>query len=402
MTPRRHSIEGIADAKASHSNDISIDTLVIGAGPAGLAIGACLRRAGVPFVIVERGEHVGEAWHHHYERLHLHTDKAHSALPFVSFPSTCPRFPSRLDLIKYLENYARHFQLRPEYGQEVTSVTPSNGGWLTVTDQRNYRSRCLVVATGNTRKPIRPSLAGQEQFRGRIIHSADYRNGKPFQGQRVLVIGFGNSGGEIAIDLYEHGASPALSVRGPVNVIPRDILGIPILSIAIPLSRLPPRVADRLGRLLLKVVVGDYRPFGLTPAVEGPLTSIAQRSRIPLIDVGTMRLIRSGALPVLPGIDRLTKTGVVFVDGRSELFDAIVLATGFHPGLEDLLGDSFDLRDYRRSRAAGERQHGLPGLYLCGFNVVSTGMLREIGLEARAIAAEITRSRMLSSASAGS
>jgi hypothetical protein len=220
-----------------------------------------------------------------------------------------------------------------------------------------------------------------------------------FRGQRVMVVGFGNSGGEIALDLHEHGAMAALSVRGPVNVIPRDVLGVPILSVAIPLSRLPPHVADRLGRLLLKVVVRDYRAFGLVPAAEGPLTSIARRGRIPLIDVGTMRLIRRGVLPVFPGIERLTETGVAFVDGRTERFDSIVLATGYRPALEDLFGDSIDMDNIGRSHAIVGSQGGL---YFCGFKVVSTGMLREIGREARSIAAEITRSRTRSSASADS
>jgi hypothetical protein len=111
--------------------------------------------------------------------------------------------------------------------------------------------------------------------------------------------------------------------------------------------------------------------------VDGPLTSIARRGRIPLIDVGTTRLIRRGAIRTFPGIDRFTETGVAFVDGRNEHFDAIVLATGYRPALDELFPEAVN---------------GRTGLYFCGFKVVATGMLREIGREARGIAAAISSS----------
>src|SRR4051812_5096157 len=215
------------------------EAVIIGAGPAGLAVGACLQRARVPFIILEAAEQVGESWRNHYDRLHLHTDKRHSLLPFFPYPKGSPRYPSRAQVVDYLEAYARHFDLRPRFGQKVCSVQRAGKLWQTRTAGTLYASPSLVIASGNNRQPVLPTWPGQESFGGAILHSSAYRNGRTFAGERVLVVGFGNSGGEIAVDLVEQGAKPALAVRSAVNLLPRDLLGLPLLDVAIPLSMLP-------------------------------------------------------------------------------------------------------------------------------------------------------------------
>ena len=220
-------------AEPTHHDAVLRSTIVIGAGPAGLAVGACLKRAGIPTLILEQSNKVGAAWHRHYDRLHLHTDKAHSGLPFVPFPKAYPRYPSRLQVIEYLETYARHFQLEPRFGQQVVVARHANGVWEVQTQDARYQALNLVIATGYNREPYLPSWPGQTSFQGALLHSSQYRTGEPFKHQKVLVVGFGNSGGEIAMDLWEHGAQPSLAVRSPVNVIPRELFGIPILAIGI-------------------------------------------------------------------------------------------------------------------------------------------------------------------------
>ena len=215
------------------------DTLVIGAGPAGLAVAACLKKRGASCIILDRAGEVGSSWRHHYDRLHLHSDRDRSALPYLPFPAGTPRYPSREQVIGYLELYARHFDLAPRFNEEVRTVRPCGPGWITTTTAGVYHSRRVVVATGYNAVPYLPQWRGQERFRGRILHSSEYRNGESFRGQSVLVVGFGNSGGEIAIDLHEHGARVAMAVRGPVNIVPREILGVPVLAISIALNRLP-------------------------------------------------------------------------------------------------------------------------------------------------------------------
>jgi cation diffusion facilitator CzcD-associated flavoprotein CzcO len=136
----------------------------------------------------------------------------------------------------------------------------------------------VVVATATTQSPTWP---GQECFRGRILHSSEYRNGKPFCDQSVLLIGFGNSGGEIAMDLHEHGARVTMSVRGTVNVVPREILHLSIVTVSIALSRLPARVADALAAPLLRLTIGNLTKLGFRKAASGPITQIKRTSRVP-------------------------------------------------------------------------------------------------------------------------
>jgi indole-3-pyruvate monooxygenase len=366
-----------------------IHTIVVGAGPAGLAMGACLQRAGVAFLILEQAEQVAVAWRRHYERLHLHTDKKHSELPFAPFPREYPRYPSRLQMIDYLEAYALRFQLAPRLGQRVVSARRMNGSWEVRTQDTQYQATTLVIATGNSREPSLATWPGEESFQGRILHSSEYREGEAFRGQKVLVVGFGNSGGEIAIDLWEHGAEPSLAVRSPVNVIPRDLFGIPILAIGILQSKLPPRWADALNAPLMRVVMGDLTRYGLRKAPQGPLTQIRRDGRIPLIDVGTIRLIKNGQVKVHPGIERFTDQGVLFSDGEQRDFDAVVLATGYLPRVDAFLEGAPNACDDRGTPLFSGAEAPLPGLYFCGFHVAPTGMLREIAQEARQISAAI-------------
>lgn len=296
-----------------------VETLVIGAGPAGLAVAACLKRRGASFVIVEQSMAVGSSWRSHYDRVHLHTDRAHSALPFLGFPAGTPRYPSREQVITYLERYAQHFQLRPRFGERVDSVRPSANEWITTTTGGVYHSKRVVVATSHNAVQYMPRWAGQEHFGGRILHSSEYRNGQSFRGQAVLVIGCGNSAGEIAIDLHEHGARVVMSVRGPVNIVPRDIFGLPIVAVAIALSWLPPRVADVLAAPLLWIAIGDVTKLGFRRAPVGPITQIRTSSRIPLIDVGTVQLVRDGPIEIAGGVRSMSATGVTFEDGSSPL-----------------------------------------------------------------------------------
>jgi cation diffusion facilitator CzcD-associated flavoprotein CzcO len=348
----------------------------------------------VTFVIVDRAATVGSSWRRHYDRLHLHTDRDHSALPYLSFPAGTPHYPSREQVIEYLEQYAQHFELAPHLGEEVRTVRPGNGEWISVTMARTYRSRRVVVATGYNAVPYVPRWPGQERFGGPIIHSSEYRNGGPFRGQNVLVIGFGNSGGEIAIDLYEYGARVTIAVRGPVNIIPREILGLPVLAISIALRRLPAGFVDALAAPLVRLALGDVTKLGFRKFPMGPIAQIKANARIPLIDVGTVKLIREGHIEVLGDVCEMSETAVTFDDGRSRRFDAIVVATGFRPRADLFMEpQNYVLKagQVQLRRATGTE----PGLDFCGFFVSPTGMLREIGIEAQRIADDIAHSQCL-------
>lgn len=365
------------------------DVIIIGAGPAGLATAACLQRAGIDSLMLEKGNRVGSSWRRHYDRLHLHTDKTRSTLPFMPFPTDYPRYPSRRQVIEYLEDYARRFELDISLAQEVVGARPVDGMWMIETSAGVHDARNLVVATGYNRTPNVPRWPGAERFGGRIVHSAHYRNGEPYAGQDVLVVGFGNSGGEIAIDLFEHGARPYLSVRSAVNVIPRELFGIPILAVGKLQRMLSPRMADALNAPLLRAVIGDLTPYGLRKLPYGPASQIRLHSRIPLIDVGTIALIKAGSVGVRPGIERFTESGVLFEGGDAQRFDAVVLATGYRPCVQTFLTGAQATVDEEGTPLSSGTETALPGLYFCGFHVSPRGMLREIAHEAQRISAAI-------------
>jgi cation diffusion facilitator CzcD-associated flavoprotein CzcO len=225
-----------------------------------------------------------------------------------------------------------------------------------------------------------------ETFGGSIVHSSDYRNAIAFAGKRVLVVGFGNSGGEIALDLAESGIDVAVAVRGPVQIIPRDLLGVPILSWVILYRHLPARLVDAINAPVLRLAVGNFEKLGLRRAGMGPRRMVEETGRVPLIDIGTLAAIRNGSIVVREGIDRFAGNDIRFDNGLIETFDAIILATGFRPDYRRLIPDNERLFDSRGlPRVTG--RPAAPGLYFCGQITVPTGQLREIGIEAQRIAA---------------
>ena len=367
------------------------ETIVIGAGPAGLAVAACLRHAGREVVVIDRAAEIGSAWRGHYQRLHLHTAKKHSSLPYRPFPREWPTYISREQFLTYLEDYARAFELAPRLSETVTRAQPTGGGWRVETSAGVHESRFLVIASGYNAVPHRPPLAGEERYKGAIVHSSGYRDGEPYHEKRVLVIGAGNTGAEIAIDLREHGATSVdLCVRGPIHVVKRDVFGIPAQVLAILTSWIPVRVLDVIFRGLVAITVGNLARYGLVRPREGIVAQIDRLGRIPLIDIGTIGLIRKGEIRVRPDIREITAGGAIFVDGAPAEYDAIVLATGVRPRLDAFLdraaGAVLDERGYPRRCG---REAEIPGLFFVGFHNAVTGLLREIGREAKNVATAI-------------
>ncbi len=370
------------------------ETIVIGAGPAGLAVGACLQQANLPHIILEQNNMVGSAWHRHYDRLHLHTDKKNSELPFVSFPRDYPRYPSRAQVVEYLDSYAQKLELNIRFNQQVVSASCQNSAWEVETQDARYQASNLVIATGYNREPSLPNWSGQTLFQGRILHSSQYKNGEPFRGQKALVVGFGNSGGEIAIDLWEHGAQPGIAVRSAVNVIPRELFGIPILSIGILQRKMPSKLADAINAPILRAAIGDITKYGLRKLPYGPVTQIRNDVHIPLIDVGTIKLLKDGHLTVYAGIKEFMQDGVIFLDGKQATFDAVILATGYRPRVDTFLKVDSNIYNQDGIPQSSGRETSIPGLYFCGYYVSPTGMLREISMEARQISASIAARKM--------
>lgn len=368
------------------------DTIVVGAGPSGLALAACLTRAKAPFTLIERADSAGATWRAHYERLHLHTVKKHSNLPHFPFPDRVEKYPSRQDVVDYLDAYMRHFDIRPRFGEEVTSIRRANGSWETATATNAYSSERVVIATGYNRRPVMPKWPGRDAFQGTIVHSAEYKDGAPYRGKRVLVVGIGNTGGEIAIDLNECGAASVhICVRSPINVIARDYLGTPAQVSGIVLSKLPRALRYPLSKGIARFSVGDLSQYGIHWPAIGPIESVERFGRVALIDIGTIDLIKKGSITVVPGVQRFTERGVAFVNGESHEYDAVVLATGYKPRLDEFLEGANDVTDEAGYPVPPAGESKWPGLYFLGFANPPTGLLRQIALDAQRIAADIVR-----------
>ena len=360
------------------------DILVIGAGPAGLAVAACLVQRGLQPVVIDKAGQVASSWRAHYERLHLHTVKGLSALPGVPFPDAYPRYVPRQALVDYLVAYAEQHHLAPHLGEEITAITPLTGGWQAVTQSgRRFEARAVVLATGANCEPRVPTLAGQPQYRGQVLHSRGYRNAAPFAGQRVLVVGMGNTGAEIALDLVEQGVQAALSVRAPLNIVHRDVMGQPTQRTSMLLARLPKAWGDAVASVLRDLTVGNLSRWGLHTAKISPLRQLRELGKTPVIDVGTLARIKRGEIKVHPGIERFTDHGLRFVDSTEHRFDAVILATGYEPTIQRLFPATTLPVDNNGMPVDVVGRGGLAGLYFVGFdNRQAGGVLRTIGQQA--------------------
>ena len=368
--------------------------LIIGAGPAGLAMAGQLAHRNVPFMVLEASDYIGFSWRNHYDRLHLHTVKQYSALPHLPFPENYPTYVSRLELVDYLEQYAEHFGIRPRFNQPVTGIRRGPAGqWLVQTPTDLFEADQVIVATGYNRIPNVPDLPGQRAFRGIIWHSREYRNGAPFRDENVLVVGMGNTGAELALDLLEHGARPFISVRRPINIVKRDVLGKPAQPTAIFLSRFPNWFYDLVTGLSQQFTIGDLSKYGLGKP-DHPASFDTRRGRIPVIDLGTLDQIKAGQITVVPGIERVNAKTVTFTDARELPFDAIILATGYRPGLAPVLGDDLAARILNEKgypRQLWFTTPDLRGLYFLGFTTPLTGIIYNLSIDSKKIAEAVIK-----------
>lgn len=371
-------------------------TLIIGAGPAGLAVAGQLAHRGLPFTVLEASEYIGVSWRNHYDRLHLHTVKQYSALPHLPYPADYPTYPSRLQVVEYLEQYAEHFGIKPLFNQSVTGIRRgADGQWQVQTESDLFTADTVVVSTGYNRIPNLPDLPGLRDFRGIVWHSREYRNGAAFRDEDVLVVGMGNTGAELALDLLEHQARPVISVRGPVNLVRRDMFGRPTQPTAIFLNKFPNWFYDAVTGMSQKLTVGDLSKYGLgKPARAASFDT--RRGKIPVIDLGTLDEIKAGRIAVAPGIDRINAKTVTFTDGSERPFQAIILATGYRPGLtpvlgEDLAGRVLNERGYPKNLHFDEPD--LQGLFFLGFTTPLTGIIYNLTIDSKTIARAIAKNK---------
>ncbi len=364
----------------------SCDAIIIGAGPAGLATAAALKIRGADAAILEKSDAVGAVWRRHYDRLHLHTDRARSGLPGLAIPKAYGRYPSRAHVVEYLEAYAAKFELKPVFNAPVREVRRDGRTWRAEAGENSRSAPIVIVATGWADYPYTPTWPGMDTFGGPILHSSHYRNPAPFAEKRVLVVGYGNSGAEIALGFAEAGVEVALSVRSPVNIVPRELFGLPILVFPTAEQWLPPRVADSINAPFVQLAIGSIEKLGLKRSAKGPIRAIKEDGRAPVIDVGTLEAIRDGRIKLRGDVASFARESVSFKQSLAERFDAIILATGFRPDLRSLLPDAKGVLNATGAPLVSGRATAEPGLFFCGSIPSALGQFRQIGVEATRIA----------------
>ncbi|KAJ1254640.1 hypothetical protein BS78_01G472600 [Paspalum vaginatum] len=359
--------------------------IIVGAGPSGLAVAATLSRHAVPFTVLERSDGIADLWTNRtYDRLRLHLPKVFCELPHARFPADFPTYPSKHDFLRYLRSYAARFGVSPLFGRtvtrarfdaaaalwRVTAVSAADGGRAT-----EYASPWLVVATGENAEVVVPRVKGMERFDGEVLHSSAYRSGERFKGRRVLVVGCGNSGMEMCLDLCEHGAKPFMSVRSGVHVLPREMFGSSTFGIAMSLLKwLPIKVVDWLLLLVARLVLGDTEKHGLRRPKLGPLEIKNITGKSPVLDVGAWSLIKSGNIKIVPEVESFSGNGARFVDGNEMAFDAVICATGYRSNVPSWLKDGELFTEDGKAKAQQQQQPSNQwrgpnnGLYCVGFS----------------------------------
>ena len=364
--------------------------VVVGAGAAGLATAALLRRAGREPLVLEAGPEPGAAWRERYDRLRLHTPRLLSGLPNRRIPRRYGRWVRRDDLIEYLHDYAAAEGVEVRTGVHVDRIDRDGGGWtLALGGGESLRAETVIVATGYNGTPWIPDWPGRDGFTGELVHSDDYRNPAPFRGRDVLVVGAGNSGAEIATDVAEGGASRTrLSVRTPPQIVKRATAGVPAQLIGMTIRKLPPAWVDPISLTLRKLSIPDMSEQGLPRPEVGVGTQFRATGTTPILDVGIVGAVRRGAVEIVAAVESFDGADVLLADGSRIAPDAIIAATGFRAGLDELVGH-LGVLDGRGLPLKTDGEPALPGLWFVGFVPTLGGQLREGSVAARNVAAAV-------------
>ncbi|CAD6343309.1 unnamed protein product [Miscanthus lutarioriparius] len=363
-SPRRAARATATGFPVGEHGEVLAGPVIVGAGPAGLAVAACLTMRGVPYVLLERHGCVASLWRHRtYRRLRLHLPKRYCELPLMHFPPSYPDYPTRDQFLAYLEDYIATFGIRPFFHQAVVSAehdgdfwcvrTVVGGGSGGVTSE--YRSKWLVVATGENAEPVVPDIDGIHAFRGLVMHSSDYRSGEDYRGKKVLVVGCGNSGTEVSLDLSNHNVHTSMVVRDSVHVLPREIMGLSTFGLSMWLLMcLSVQTVDQILLVLTQLVLGDTARLGIPRPSIGPMELKKVSGKTPVLDVGTIAKIKSG--------------DIKFIDGKTESFDVVILATGYKSNVPYWLKEKDFFSEKNGFPHNSNEWKGKNGLYAAGFS----------------------------------
>lgn len=368
--------------------------VIVGGGPAGLSVGSALSARGVSAVVLEKGTAVGTSWRNHYDRLHLHTPRGLSHLPGLKIPASEGRWVSRDGVVRYLENLADHHRLEVRTSTSVASIDRNPSGasrWIVRADTGDLEADTVVVATGYNHTPYIPEWPGLDSFTGEVVHASRYRTGATYAGRHVLVVGAGNTGAEIAVDLSEQGAAEVwLAYRRPPYIMQRSSLGVSTTRTGVLLRHVPAPIADLIAEPVRKMQP-NLTSKGFPDPGKGIYTR-AKRGEIPILDVGLVKAVQADLITPVPEVVGFDGSKALLADDRRIDPDVVVVAAGYRRGLESLVGHLGVLAESGRPRAHGAvTLPDTPGLHFIGYTNPVSGMFREINHDARRIARALTR-----------
>jgi putative flavoprotein involved in K+ transport len=383
------------------------EIVVVGAGAAGLATAKLLGDEGLSPLVLEAGPEPGAAWRDRYDRLRLHTPRLLSGLPGLRIPRRYGRWVARDDLIEYFRDYAAVHDIDvrvncrvdrlereleapaaepPAPGRQTAAASSGRLAWTLHTSDGPIRAEHVVVATGYNGTPFVPDWPGRASFTGELVHSSDYRNPQPYLGRDVLVVGAGNSGAEIAHDVIDGGAARSrISIRTPPQIVRRATLGIPAQLLGMAIRKLPPGWVDPFTMWQRKVAIPDLSERGLQRPPHGVRTSFLATGTTPILDVGIVDAVKRGRVEVVAAVEGFDGGDVLLADGSRIAPDAVIAATGFRAGLDELVA-GLDVLGPRGLPAKTDGEPVLPGLWFVGFVPTLGGQLREGSIAARRVA----------------
>lgn len=353
------------------------DAVIVGAGLSGLSLAWELKRKGIRAVILEKEPEIAAPWRRRHPQLRLNTHRRLSSLPGYALPRRGPAFPSRDEIIAYLERYAAQTGANIRFGTAVKRLDRRGDDWELTTDAGPVRARNVIFATGKENTQRIPDWPGRARWRGELIHSAALGDVSRYAGMDVLVVGAGNSGSDVLNHLAGVDTrSLSVAVRQGSVVVPSRLFGFPMQLAAPIMDALPNWLVDRLLFDTERLAFGRLERFGF-PVRKGGASRLLAEGVSPAIDNGFMAALRAGKASIVPAIDRFEEDAVILSEGRRLKPDIVIAATGYRTGLHGLLDHLGVLSDNGYPQAGTDGAAiGHPGLWFAGMAPRMSGYFR--------------------------
>jgi len=315
------------------------DLIIIGGGQSALACSYFLRRTSINYVVLDAELTCGGAWLHAWDSLTLFSPAEHSSLPGWPMPKSNEEFPSREEVITYLCNYEERYKLPIKRPVEVGNVTKSDGVFIVNTSEGTYHSKAVISATGTWKKPAIPYIEGRENFQGVQIHSSLYKSPDPFTGQKVLIVGEGNSGTQILAEVSKV-AHTTWATRKEPEFLPDDVDG----------------------RVLFNVASAKYYAQQKGETFDASKYNLGNIVMVPSVKDARKRDV----LHAVRSFKKMDGHGVIWPNGDYEIFNSIIWCTGFNYAT-DHLKELVQIDEQGKIETYGTRSVDVPGLWAVGY-----------------------------------